>query len=223
MKTILKFTICLVFFVASKTMANNVDDTILINKMIEDTNVKKYLINSLKLKFVGSGLGVDGYKNASDNDKKEFDEKFLYVMNKRSESIKAVYETFPQLENMQIEKRMEIFNAVMNSEKMAINVGQFLICLGGAIATIPVCLNAAKKIKEWAFIACASATVISTIVAEASEPVVLAAALDTGVEVAIVETEAQACAKLTFPSADVVGCITAFSVSLGVCLDYLGI
>ena len=224
MKTINTIIICLVLLSSLSTTATNINfagKEELVNKMSVDDNVATFIVSGLKLFTYATALKAT--PNFSKEDLAKGEKAMSGILAVRNASLEKIYADYPEFSNYEMSERRDIFTQVLNSSNTTVKVAALFICLGGSISAVPPCISGnVAAWKKWANSACFSAAVGSSLVAQASDPAILAAAIDTGFEAEAITVEARICAEIIQTGgtvAVIAGCVATGIAGIIVCID----
>ena len=226
MKTINTIIVCLVLLSALSTTAANINfagKEELVNKMSVDDNVVTFIVSGLKLSTYATALKAT--PNVSKEDLAKGEKAMSGILAVRNASLAKIYADYPEFSNYEMSERHDIFKQVLNSSRTAVKVGIFFTCIGGAILAVPTCITQGIAVwKKWANSACFAAAVGSSLAAQASDPVVLVSAVDTGIEAELINVEARVCADVVQTGgtvAEVAACVGTGLIAIGTCITTL--
>lgn len=225
MKTFNKIMACLMLVASISTNANNINSRTkeeLINAMSNDDNVAKYIGNGFKLIIYGT-IAKHSPNKISNEDFVKGEKAMSGILEDTKNSLNRIYADYPELNMYSKTERQSIFTGVLNESRTAAKVAVFFNCFGTAIIAVPTCISSGiAGYKKWAYSACMAAAEASQLAVLASDPAVLVAAVDTGVEVELITIDAEACGEVVSTgatAAKITGCVSALSVAVGVCVS----
>lgn len=223
MKTINKIMLGLLFFLTIQMNASidKETKTELISKMSQDGNVQTYVINELKIKVFNNMIGPGNYSKLSESDKDEYIKNMNILIQTRNKGKDKMYMDYPELSDIDVADREGIFEEIIKTEAVALNVQGLFLCIGSALTATAANLGAGYAIyRRYMYIAClAIASTAELAAASAVGPIAVGVMLDTGVELEIIEADAVVCAEISFEvtATAAIVALGSLSTAIGTC------